>query len=86
MSGVAKEDLGQLQNDPEKSGPSTKNHRSNMPPESAFTYGLINKSPSLGGIEEQTWCARTFVICMCRPPRMPDFDLAAARSDGQGWP
>ena len=29
--------------DPKKSGPSTKNHRSNMPPESAFTYGLINK-------------------------------------------
>ena len=25
-----------------KSDPSTKNHRSNMPPESAFTYGLIN--------------------------------------------
>ena len=26
-----------------KSGFSTKNHRSNMPPDSAFTYGLINK-------------------------------------------
>ena len=29
-----------LQNDPEKIP--TKNHRSNMPPDSAFTYGLIN--------------------------------------------
>ena len=29
-----------LQNDPEKIR--TKNHRSNMPPDSAFTYGLIN--------------------------------------------
>ena len=33
----------QLQNDPEKIR--TKNYRSNMPPDSAFTYGLINKSP-----------------------------------------
>ena len=32
----------QLQNDPEKIR--TKNYRSNMPPDSAFTYGLINKS------------------------------------------
>ena len=31
----------QLQNDPEKIR--TKNYRSNMPPDSAFTYGLINK-------------------------------------------
>ena len=30
----------QLQNDPEKIR--TKNYRSNMPPDSAFTYGLIN--------------------------------------------
>ena len=30
-----------LQNDPEKIP--TKNHRSNMPPDSAFTYGLINR-------------------------------------------
>jgi hypothetical protein len=34
----------QLQNDPEKSGFSTKNHRSSMPPDSEFTYGLINTS------------------------------------------
>ena len=33
----------QLQNDPEKIR--TKNYRSNMPPDSAFTYGLINKPP-----------------------------------------
>jgi hypothetical protein len=26
-----------------KSGPSIKNHRSNMPPENAFTYGLISR-------------------------------------------
>ena len=26
-------------------GPSIKNHRSNMPPESAFTYGLIIIGP-----------------------------------------
>ena len=32
----------QLQNDPEKIR--TKNYRSNMPPDSAFTYGLINNS------------------------------------------
>ena len=32
----------QLQNDPEKIR--TKNYRSNMPPDSAFTYGLINTS------------------------------------------
>ena len=31
----------QLQNDPEKIR--TKNYRSNMPPDSAFTYGLINR-------------------------------------------
>ena len=31
-----------LQNDPEKIP--TKNHRSNMPPDSAVTYGLINNS------------------------------------------
>ena len=34
--------MRQLQNDQKKSGCSTKNHRSNMPPDSAFTYGLIN--------------------------------------------
>ena len=34
--------MRQLQNDQKKSGPSIKNHRSNMPPESAGTYGLIN--------------------------------------------
>ena len=28
----------------------TKNHRSNMPPESAFTYGLINRRPAIFGI------------------------------------
>ena len=33
----------QLQNDPEKIR--TKNYRSNMPPDSAFTYGLINTTP-----------------------------------------
>ena len=36
--------MRQLQNDPEKIrflGFSTKNHRSNTPPDSAFTYGLI---------------------------------------------
>ena len=32
----------QLQNDPEKIR--TKNYRSNMPPDSAFTYGLINSN------------------------------------------
>ena len=34
----------QLQNDPEKIR--TKSYRSNMPPDSAFTYGLINTSSS----------------------------------------
>ena len=34
--------MRQLQNDPEKIRFSTKSHRSNMPPDSAFTYGLIN--------------------------------------------
>ena len=34
----------QLQNDPEKIR--TKNYRSNMPPDSAFTYGLIDTRPS----------------------------------------
>ena len=38
--------MRQLQNDQKKSGPSIKNHRSNMPPESAFTYGLINNKSS----------------------------------------
>ena len=32
----------QLQNDPEKIR--TKNYRSNMPPDSAFIYGLINNA------------------------------------------
>ena len=36
----------QLQNDPEKIR--TKNYRSNMPPDSAFTYGLINRSVDFG--------------------------------------
>ena len=36
----------QLQNDPEKIR--TKNYRSNMPPDSAFTYGLINNE-EVGG-------------------------------------
>ena len=48
----ARASMRQLQNDPEKirsfyQKPSLKyaikNHRSNMPPESAFTYGLINR-------------------------------------------
>ena len=34
--------MRQLQNDPEKIRSFYQNHRSNMPPESAFTYGLIN--------------------------------------------
>ena len=34
--------MRQLQNDPKKIRSSFQNHRSNMPPESAFTYGLIN--------------------------------------------
>ena len=34
--------MRQLQNNPEKIRSFTKNHRSNMPPEGAFTYGLIN--------------------------------------------
>ena len=33
--------MRQLQNDPEKSS-FYQNHRSNMPPDSVFTYGLIN--------------------------------------------
>jgi hypothetical protein len=34
--------MRQLQNDPEKKADfSNKNHRSNIPPDSAFTYGLI---------------------------------------------
>ena len=35
-----------------KSGFSTKNHRSSMPPDSAFTYGLINSIRSNGKL----WC------------------------------
>ena len=35
----------QLQNDPEKI--CTKNYRSNMPPDGAFTYGLINSAQHL---------------------------------------
>ena len=42
----------QLQNDPEKIR--TKNYRSNMPPESAFTYGLINNIHSRWDCEQQT--------------------------------
>ena len=34
--------MRQLQNDPEKIRSFYQNHRSNMPPDSAFTYGLIN--------------------------------------------
>ena len=40
--------MRQLQNNPEKIRPSTKNNRSNMPPESAFTYGLINSQCTQG--------------------------------------
>ena len=36
--------MRQLQNDPEKKRSFYQNHRSNMPPDSVFTYGLINKS------------------------------------------
>jgi hypothetical protein len=35
--------MRQLQNDSEKSS-FYQNHRSNMPPDSVFTYGLINNS------------------------------------------
>ena len=35
--------MRQLQNDLEKIGSFYQNHRSNIPPDSAFTYGLINK-------------------------------------------
>ena len=34
--------MRQLQNDREKIGSFYQNHRSNIPPDSAFTYGLIN--------------------------------------------
>ena len=34
--------MRQLQNDLEKIGSFYQNHRSNIPPDSAFTYGLIN--------------------------------------------
>ena len=49
--------MRQLQNDPEKirsfyQKPS--NHRSNMPPESAFTYGLINKLAIIAPYETLT--------------------------------
>ena len=37
----------QLQNDPEEIR--TKNYRSNMPPDSAFTYGLINMIVAVDG-------------------------------------
>ena len=40
----------QLQNDPEKIR--TKNYRSNMPPDSAFTYGLINSCESTRNSEQ----------------------------------
>ena len=43
-----------LQNDPEKIP--TKNHRSNMPPDSAFTYGLINNT----SIAEHCWWCLVF--------------------------
>ena len=36
--------MRQLQNDLEKIGSFYQNHRSNIPPDSAFTYGLINNS------------------------------------------
>ena len=36
--------MRQLQNDPEKIRSFYQNHRSNMPSDSAFTYGLINTS------------------------------------------
>src|SRR5271166_6319266 len=34
--------MRQVQNDPDKIRSFYQNHRSNMPPDSAFTYGLIN--------------------------------------------
>ena len=36
--------MRQLQNDQEKIGSFYQNHRSNIPPDSAFTYGLINNA------------------------------------------
>ena len=36
--------MRQLQNDLEKIGSFYQNHRSNIPPDSAFTYGQINKA------------------------------------------
>ncbi len=35
--------MRQLHNDPENISSFYQNHRSNMPPDSAFTYGLINR-------------------------------------------
>ena len=43
----------QLQNDPEKIR--TKNYRSNMPPDSAFTYGLINRLADLVLLDPIRW-------------------------------
>ena len=39
--------MRQLQNDLEKIGSFYQNHRSNIPPDSAFTYGLIIQAPTL---------------------------------------
>ena len=41
--------MRQLQNDLEKIGSFYQNHRSNIPPDSAFTYGQINTA-TIGGI------------------------------------
>ena len=40
--------MRQLQNDLEKIRSFYQNHRSNMPPDSVFTYGLINRGAALG--------------------------------------
>ena len=55
----------QLQNDPEKIR--TKNYRSNMPPDSAFTYGLINSV-------SQTEAAFRFIDRV--PTKVDDFPSA----------
>jgi hypothetical protein len=66
----------QLQNDPEKIR--TKNYRSNMPPDSAFTYGLIN---TLGDKPATHFAGRIVMTTELHPSDVALFALAAGTLD-----
>ena len=74
--------MRQLQNDLEKIGSFYQNHRSNIPPDSAFTYGLINMR--LVGLFDRP-ATRQCLFALRRPPVITGLTDTIANIDDKAW-